>query len=155
VLAYGGGKIASSMSDSPAAHTRQMRQAWAKKQYSLVLVHEAYTLSYDYESRLLLQRLWSAGRGMAARGLQWCNDTIHPNRSHMVRRDANVARNNRSLLATGTNRRPYHLTWYAGLPKAHKPVFATIKADLERDREQASGISVASLEALTLRPRTD
>jgi hypothetical protein len=45
VLAYGGGKFASSMAGNPAAPTGQMKQALAR-QYPLVVVDEAYTLSH-------------------------------------------------------------------------------------------------------------
>jgi hypothetical protein len=83
-----------------------------RQRHRVLMVNEPCTTAFDYDTKLLLKRVWGDGRGQVVRGLLWCDNSVaNINNSGSCRcfvsRDGNAACSMRWIEERGgDNRRP-------------------------------------------------
>jgi hypothetical protein len=93
----GDGQVRSSQISNAPAPNKRILDAM-RQRHRVLMVNEAYTNAYDYDTELPLKRGWSDGRRQVVRRLLWCDNSvanISNNGSCFVSRDGNAARNMR------------------------------------------------------------
>jgi hypothetical protein len=124
VICCGDGQFRSSQIGNAPAPNKRILHAM-RQRHRVLMVNEAYTTAYDYDTELPLKRVWSDGRGQVVRGLLWCDNSvanINNSGSCFVSRDGNAARNMRWIVERGGDNRPSHLVVDPERAAVHRPV---------------------------------
>jgi hypothetical protein len=94
------GRFRSSLVGNEPTPSKLILHAMWQRQSDL-MINEAYTTAYDYDTELPLKHVWSDEQGQVVRGLLWyVNSVANVNNSSrcFVSREGNAARNIRWVL---------------------------------------------------------